>query len=202
LAREKLSILPRGLETEVFDLGHRNPDFWKKHGAQGKVVLYVGRISKEKELDFLAQVADRMKGDAGVTFAFVGDGPFLPELRQKVPRGIFTGALHGKELSQAYASADLFVFPSTTDTYGNVVIEALASGLPALVSDQGGPRELLRDPADGEVISGGSEAWERAIRRFLAPEGQLGDRAQRRKRTVAGRGWADAFTKFWTDGLL
>ena len=202
LAREKLNILPRGLETEVFDLGHRNPDFWKKHGAQGKVVLYVGRISKEKELDFLAQVADRMKGDAGVTFAFVGDGPFLPELRQKVPRGIFTGALHGEELSQAYASADLFVFPSTTDTYGNVVIEALASGLPALVSDQGGPRELLRDPADGEVISGGSEAWERAIRRFLAPEGQLGDRAQRRKRTVAGRGWADAFTKFWTDGLL
>ena len=143
-----------------------------------------------------------MKGDAGVTFAFVGDGPFLPELRQKVPRGIFTGALHGEELSQAYASADLFVFPSTTDTYGNVVIEALASGLPALVSDQGGPRELLRDPADGEVIAGGAEAWERAIRRFLAPEGQLGDRAQRRKRTVAGRGWADAFTKFWTDGLL
>lgn len=90
-----------------------------------------------------------MKGDAGVTFAFVGDGPFLPELRQKVPRGIFTGALHGKELSQAYASADLFVFPSTTDTYGNVVIEALASGLPALVSDQGDPGNSCATPPTG-----------------------------------------------------
>jgi glycosyltransferase involved in cell wall biosynthesis len=202
LTREKLTILPRGLETEVFDLRHRDPEFWKRRGARGQVVLYVGRISKEKELDFLAQVADRMKGDAGVTFAFVGDGPFLPELKKKVAGGIFTGALHGQELSQAYASADLFVFPSTTDTYGNVVIEALASGLPALVSDQGGPRELLRDPADGEVISGGAGEWERAIRRLLASGGQMDARAQRRERTVAGRGWGDAFTKFWGDGLL
>jgi len=202
LTREKLTILPRGLETEVFDLRHRDPEFWKRRGARGQVVLYVGRISKEKELDFLAQVADRMKGDAGVTFAFVGDGPFLPELKKKVAGGIFTGALHGQELSQAYASADLFVFPSTTDTYGNVVIEALASGLPALVSDQGGPRELLRDPADGEVISGGAGEWERAIRRLLASGGQMDARAQRRERTVTGRGWGDAFTKFWGDGLL
>ena len=202
LAREKLTILPRGLETQVFDLQHRDPDFWKRRGAQGQVVLYVGRISKEKELDFLAQVANRMKGDVGVTFAFVGDGPFLPELKNKVARAIFTGALHGRELSQAYASADLFVFPSTTDTYGNVVIEALASGLPALVSDQGGPRELLRDPADGEVISGGAGEWEKAIRRFLASSGSIDVRAQRRERTVAGRGWEAAFARFWGDGLL
>jgi glycosyltransferase involved in cell wall biosynthesis len=202
LSREKLEILPRGLETEVFDLRYRDPEFWKRRGGRGQVVLYVGRISKEKELDFLAQVADRMKGDAGVTFAFVGDGPFLPELKKKVAGGIFTGALHGQELSQAYASADLFVFPSTTDTYGNVVIEALASGLPVLVSDQGGPRELLRDPADGEVISGGAGEWEKAIRRLLASGGQMGARAQRRERTVTGRGWGDAFARFWEDGLL
>lgn len=202
LAREKLSILPRGLETEVFDLRHRNPDFWKRRGAQGQVVLYVGRISKEKELDFLAQVADRMKGDAGVTFAFVGDGPFLPELKRKVVGGIFTGALHGPELSAAYASADLFVFPSTTDTYGNVVIEALASGLPVLVSDQGGPRELLRESADGEVISGSAGEWVKAIRRLLASGGEMSARVQRRKRTVVGRGWGHAFTQFWGDSLL
>ena len=145
LAREKLSILPRGLETEVFDLRHRDADFWKKRGARGKVVLYVGRISKEKELDFLAQVAERMKGEPGFSFAFVGDGPLLPELKKKLPQAIFTGSLHGRELSAAYASADVFAFPSTTDTYGNVVIEAMSSGLPVLVSDQGGPRELLRD---------------------------------------------------------
>jgi len=202
LPREKLAILPRGLETEVFDLRHRNSEFWKKRGARGKVVLYVGRISKEKELDFLAQVAERMKGDAGVNFAFVGDGPFLGELKKKLPQAIFTGPLHERDLSEAYASADLFVFPSTTDTYGNVVIEAMASGLPALVSDQGGPRELLRDPADGKVVPGGVGEWEKAIRGVL--EDGAGDegRRLRRKRTVEGRKWEEAFARFWGNGLL
>ena len=199
LPRKKMSILPRGLETEVFDLRHRDPDFWKKRGIRGKVVLYVGRISKEKELDFLAQVAERMKGEDGMKFAFVGEGPFLAELRKKLPQAVFTGPLHGRDLSAAYASADLFVFPSTTDTYGNVVIEALASGLPVLVSDQGGPRELLRNPADGEVVSGGVAEWESAIRRVLCKEG---DRRARRERTVVGRKWEDAFRRFWEEGLL
>jgi glycosyltransferase involved in cell wall biosynthesis len=202
LALEKLAILPRGLETDVFDLRHRNPEFWKKRGARGKVVLYVGRISKEKELDFLAQVAERMKGDKGVSFAFVGDGPFLPELRKKLPQAIFTGSLHDKELSAAYASADLFVFPSTTDTYGNVVIEAMSSGLPVLVSDQGGPRELLRAGEDGEVVTGGVGEWEKAIRRLLQAEGGEEVRSRRRERTVAGRKWEDAFRRFWGDSLL
>ena len=202
LPRDKLAILPRGLETEVFDLRHRRPEFWKKRGARGKVVLYVGRISKEKELDFLAQVAERMKGDAGVSFAFVGDGPFLPDLKGRLPQAIFTGPLHQQDLSEAYASADLFVFPSTTDTYGNVVIEAMASGLPVLVSDQGGPRELLRDPADGRVVSGGVGEWEKAIRGVL--EDGAGDegRRLRRKRTVEGRKWEEAFARFWGEGLL
>jgi len=202
LPREKLAILPRGLETDVFDLCHRDPEFWRKRGARGQVVLYVGRISKEKELDFLAQVAERMKGDGGISFAFVGDGPFLPELRKKLPQAIFTGPLHNRELSTAYASADLFVFPSTTDTYGNVVIEAMSSGLPVLVSDQGGPRELLRDREDGEVVTGGAGEWEKAIRRLLQADGGGGARSRRRERTVEGRKWEDAFARFWGEGLL
>ena len=202
LSRDKLCILPRGLETTAFDARYRQPDFWRQRGAKGRVVLYVGRISKEKELDFLAQVAERMKGDPSVTFAFTGDGPFLPELRKKLPHGIYTGALHGEDLSRAYASADLFVFPSTTDTFGNVVIEAMASGLPVLVSDQGGPRELLRSPADGEVVGGGAAEWVTAIRKGLASHQDEGERMARRERTVAGRSWEDAFRKFWSDGLL
>jgi glycosyltransferase involved in cell wall biosynthesis len=202
LPREKLVILPRGLETEVFDLRHRNPEFWRKRGARGKVVLYVGRISKEKELDFLAQVAERMKGDTEVQFAFVGDGPLLAELKKKLPQAIFTGPLHHQELSTAYASADLFVFPSTTDTYGNVVIEALSSGLPVLVSDQGGPRELLREPEDGEVVLGGIGEWERAIRRLLQADSGEAVRSRRRERTVGGRKWEDAFQRFWGESLL
>jgi len=202
LSKEKLAILPRGLETEVFDLRHRHPEFWMKRGARGKVVLYVGRISKEKELDFLGQVAERMRGNPGVSFAFVGDGPFLPELKSRLPQAIFTGPLHGQELSQAYASADLFVFPSTTDTYGNVVIEAMASGLPVLVSDQGGPRELLRDPSDGRVVSGGVREWQKSIQEIL--EDGVGEEGKRlrRQRTLKGRKWEEAFARFWRDGLL
>ena len=181
---------------------HRDPEFWRKRGAHGRVVLYVGRISKEKELDFLAQVAERMKGDGGISFAFVGEGPFLPELKKKLPQAIFTGPLHNRDLSTAYASADLFVFPSTTDTYGNVVIEAMSSGLPVLVSDQGGPRELLRDPEDGEVVSGGAGEWEAAIRRILANGEAAETRKNRRERTVVGRKWEDAFRRFWGEGLL
>ena len=84
----------------------------------------------------------------------VGDGPYLRELRQKVPGACFTGYLRSAELAAAYASSDIFVFPSTTDTFGNVVLEAKSAGLPCVVSDQGGPCELVRNGIDGFVTKG------------------------------------------------
>lgn len=203
LGRDKLAILPRGLDTKLFSTAHRQDDFWRRKGATGKVALYVGRISKEKELEFLARVAGKIGENAGITFAFVGEGPFLRELEQKVPRGIFTGVLQGEELGRAYASADLFVFPSTTDTYGNVVVEALASGLPVLVSDQGGPGELLRDARDGErVVTGDVGKWVAALLKVAGKDNGVEVRQARRERTIAGRGWTDAFRSFWKDALL
>ena len=203
LAREKLAILPRGLDTELFSTSHRQEGFWKSRGAKGKVALYVGRISKEKELEFLSRVAVQVEKSGGITFAFVGEGPFLAELKQKIPQGIFTGVLHNQELGQAYASADLFVFPSTTDTYGNVVVEAMASGLPVVVSDQGGPGELLRDSRDGEkVVTGDVAKWVSAILRVAGNVNNMEIRQERRDRTIAGRGWHDAFQSFWKDALL
>ncbi|NBT24229.1 glycosyltransferase, partial [bacterium] len=102
-----------------------------------------------------------------------------------------------------YASADLFVFPSTTDTYGNVVVEAMASGLPVVVSNQGGPAELLRDPQDGEKVMAGDLAnWSAAIQRVAGRENGPEERTKRRERTVAGRSWHDAFQTFWRDALL
>lgn len=203
LAREKLMILPRGLDTDAFSTRHREAQFWKKRGALGKVILYVGRISKEKELEFLARVAESISPEAGLTFVFVGEGPFLGELKKKIPQGIFTGVLHGLDLSKAYASADLFVFPSTTDTYGNVVVEAMASGLPVVVSNQGGPGELLRDEQDGEVAATGDvAAWVAAIERQILRSAEPSSREKRRERTISGRSWQDAFTAFWKEGLL
>ena len=81
----------------------------------------------------------------------VGHGPYSEALAKSLPEAFFTGYLAGEELATAYASADMFVFPSTTDTFGNVIIEAQASGLPVVVSDSGGPKELVEDGANGLI---------------------------------------------------
>ena len=148
----KLSILPRGVDIKLFDPARRDKEFWKSRGAKSGafLILYVGRISKEKDLDVLVEVSQQF-GRQHVQFAFVGDGPYLDELKKLMPNAIFTGYLTGESLAIAYASASVFVFPSTTDTYGNVVVEALASGLPCLVSNVGGPEALVRHGATGFV---------------------------------------------------
>jgi len=195
----KLEILPRGLDTELFNPKHRQENFWKKHGARHPVLLYVGRVSKEKELAFLAEIFNELRA-AGVKcdLAVVGDGPYLDEMKQVSPEAIFTGILTGLELGQAYASADIFVFPSTTDTFGNVVIEAQASGLPVLVSDVGGPRELVSTEEQGKVLpAGNKQAWIGAVRDLLgkpiARERIMAHVSQLRE----NRSWDQAFRQFW-----
>src|SRR6185295_10142653 len=86
-----------------------------------------------------------------LAIAIVGDGPYLKELRALLPEAASTGYLAGLELARAYASSDLFVFPSTTDTFGNVILEALASGVPCVVSDQGGPKDLIEHGRTGFI---------------------------------------------------
>jgi glycosyltransferase involved in cell wall biosynthesis len=148
----KLRILPRGLDVSLFNPRRRVSGFWAPYGLNaGEVVLlYVGRVSKEKGLDMLESLSERLKG-LPARIAIVGDGPYRAELKELLPEAIFTGYLSGETLAEAYASSDVFLFPSTTDTYGNVVIEALASGLPCLVSDEGGPSGLVRHGQTGFI---------------------------------------------------
>jgi glycosyltransferase involved in cell wall biosynthesis len=203
IAPEKLAILPRGLETDLFNPKRRNAQFWTKRGAKGPVVLYVGRISKEKDLGLLVEV-DRLARSKGAEFqmAFVGEGPYRRELQELLPEAIFTGILTGPELGEAYASADIFIFPSTTDTFGNVVVEALASGLPVLVSDIGGPMELIEGPHMGAVLSANqAELWAEALNDYLKnplPRATLEKNAARMQ---AERSWDRAFDAFWETGL-
>ena len=142
----KLKIFPRGLDHQLFNPEQRNPAFWSKYGAatNGLVrLLYVGRVSKEKDLDVLAQAYRRLREEGlSIQLFVVGHGPYSETLAELLPDAIFTGYLKGKELAKAYASADIFVFPSTTDTFGNVIIEAQASGVPVIVSDSGGPKGI------------------------------------------------------------
>ena len=197
----KLKILPRGLDTRLFHPSRRDPKFWVSRGAEpGELImLYVGRVSVEKNLDVFAAAHDRARA-AGlpVRAAIVGDGVYTKTMQKLLPDACFTGYLGGEGLARAYASADMFVFPSTSDTFGNVVIEAQASGLPVIVSDQKGPQELVENDVTGFVTRGlDVEDLTAAILRLGrdAPlRARIGEAA---RRAVETRSWATAAEKFW-----
>lgn len=197
----KLKILPRGIDTELFSPARREKAFWDRFEGAGNELrlLYVGRVSKEKDMDVLAAAYRKLREEKlPVKLFIVGDGPYVKPLMELLPDAIFTGYLAGEELATAYASADLFVFPSTTDTFGNVIVEAQASGLPVIVSDLGGPKELVEDGVDGLVTKAhDAQDFAEAIRR-LTTNGPL--RAQmslRGREKVINRSWPNAFQKFW-----
>lgn len=154
---EKMEVFRRGVNQEKFNPSFNDKNFWKKYDPKynfEQVVLYVGRVAKEKDLDVFIEVYELMKNNPKVKFAIVGDGPYLKELKQTYEgKIIFTGFLEGEELSKAFASADFFLFPSTTETFGNVVLEAMASGLIPLVSDKGASKENIVEDITGFVIS-------------------------------------------------
>jgi glycosyltransferase involved in cell wall biosynthesis len=198
----KLKILPRGLDTELFTPARREAAFWEKFGAtNGQVrLLYVGRISREKDLDVLADAYRRLRDEGlPVQLFVVGHGPYSEALAQSLPEAVFTGYLRGKELATAYASADIFVFPSTTDTFGNVILEAQACGVPVIVSDSGGPKELVEDRTNGFITrSRDVDDFTQAIRSLAtdtALRERMGDAA---RKSVTDRSWPNAFRKFWS----
>jgi glycosyltransferase involved in cell wall biosynthesis len=164
-------------------------------------MLFVGRVSKEKNLDLLVS-ATRLIAESKtpVRPVIVGDGPYMAEMRRLLRDAIFTGYLDGEDLARAYASADFFAFPSTTDTFGNVVLEAQASGIPVIVSDIGGPRDLVSHGVDGYVTKGLDAAdLAEAIRKLAADpvlRKQMGEYGRTRVET---RDWNEAFERFWNE---
>ncbi|MEY2548967.1 MAG: hypothetical protein QOD64_1549 [Verrucomicrobiota bacterium] len=200
-APEKLKILPRGLDTDLFNPTRRDLKFWPGSGANGKEVrlLYVGRISREKDLDVLAAAYKKIrKAGHPVKLYLVGDGPYAEALAATLPDAVFLGYLTGEKLAKAYASADAFVFPSTTDTFGNVVLEAQASGLPVIVSDIGGPKELVDDGRTGFVTKAHDpDDFARAIERITGDASLRARMGEEARRQVIDRSWPGAFRKFW-----
>jgi len=198
---ERLKILPRGLDTDLFHPARREPAFFEKFGAcNGEVrLLYVGRVSREKDLDLLA-AAYRLLRDEGlpVQLFVVGHGPYSDAFAKSLPEAFFTGYLRGNELAAAYASADIFVFPSTTDTFGNVILEAQACGLPVVVSDSGGPKELVQDKGNGLITkSHDVEDFARAIRALVTNPALRERMGKSARNSVVDRSWPNAFGKFW-----
>ena len=173
LPLEKMKPLPRWVDTELFSPDKRIERYWLERGLSGRtILLYVGRVSREKGLDLLVESFCRLIDEgAELCLAVVGDGPYRTEMEQALAGypALFSGYLQGEELQIAYASADLFVFPSATDTFGNVVLEAQASGLPVIVSDAGGPRELMVSGETGMLFRAGEpDALTSVIRSMTA----------------------------------
>src|SRR2546423_2186646 len=197
----KLKILPRGLDTELFYPARRNAAFIEKFGTRNGDVrlLYVGRVSREKDLDLLAAAYRRLRNEGlSIQLFVVGHGPYAEALAKSLPEAFFTGYLEGTELATAYASADIFVFPSTTDTFGNVILEAQASGLPVVVSDSGGPKELVANGTNGLVTkSHDIEDFTRAIRALVSDPALRNRMAKSARSSVTDRSWPNAFAKFW-----
>jgi len=198
---EKLKILPRGLDTELFHPTRRDPAFFEKFGAtNGQVrLLYVGRVSREKDLDLLAEAYRRLRDEGlSIQLFIVGQGPYSQALSDSLPEAFFTGYLTGKDLAAAYASADIFVFPSTTDTFGNVIIEAQASGVPVVVSDSGGPKELVENNQNGVITkSHDADDLTRAIRELVLDSNRRRQMGSHARESVINRTWPNAFRKFW-----
>ena len=149
----------RGIDEERFHPSFRSQALRRSWGAEGRVVvLYVGRLVPYKGLEVFCGVYQRFAREGWLPrtrFVLVGEGGERRHLAERMPEAVFTGHLGGEDLSRAWASGDLLLFPSVTETFGNVVQEALASGLPAVVSDRGGCSELVRSARGGLVCPGG-----------------------------------------------
>jgi phosphatidylinositol alpha 1,6-mannosyltransferase len=159
----RLRLWGRGVDTERFHPRYRSQAWCEAIGVRQdeRVLLYVGRLAPEKRLDLLVEAIPTIPNTRLVV---VGDGPARPLLEQQL-RGAavhFAGYLRGEELATAYASSDLFVFPSDTETFGQVIQEAMASGLPVIAARAGGSIDLVHDGTTGRLFAPGSAVELRA----------------------------------------
>lgn len=195
--RSTLRLWPRGVETDRFAPARRSEP-WRAaqgFGPEDVVVAFISRLVKEKGLDVYADVLDRLQaGGLPVRALVVGEGPERDTLAARLPTARFTGHLAGDVLATAYASSDVFLFPSETETFGNVTLEAMASGVPPVVARATGSRSLVEDGKTGFVCTprdaqAFAEATERLVR----------DTALRHRMGAAARTAAEAYD--WHDVL-
>ena len=206
LETAKIKLLPRGVDSVMFHPRKKETSFWKKYGLKKNFTfLYAGRISREKNVEHLIESFLAMTEDQASlvesNLALCGDGPLLSELRNKYAQHktiCFTGCLESEDLAVAYASSDVFVFPSTTDTFGNVVLEAQASGLPAIVTHMGGPAEIVMHNGSGFIVDISYEqALSTAMEQLYTDDIMRGDMSHRALLNAEQRSWDSILDLLW-----
>lgn len=188
-------VLPHGVDPEAFHPRFRSAAWRAPFGTGKCILLYVGRLVWEKNLALLARVLpDLLARRPDVAFVFVGAGPAQAALQQRLPQAHFLGYQAGEALATAYASSDALVFPSATETFGNVTLEAMASGLACLVADAGGSADLVEHRVMGlKFAPSSAHSLADNLRELVA------DRSQRER--LAGRARHFAQAQQW-DGIL
>jgi glycosyltransferase involved in cell wall biosynthesis len=174
---QQVRRLPRAVDCDRFSPDRRDPALRAQWGAgpDDPVALHVGRIAPEKNLDLAVRAYRRLQqAHPRARFVWVGDGPERTRLQREHPDFIFCGVQHGNDLARHFASGDLFLFPSHSETFGNVTLEAMASGVPPVAFDYGAAREHLRDGLHGAAIDDGDDEG------FIAAAVDIGGDAQRR----------------------
>jgi glycosyltransferase involved in cell wall biosynthesis len=191
---ERTAVWSRGVDGARFSPAYRSSSLREQLGATDEtlVLSYVGRLAAEKglnvALDALALVEQARPGQ--VRFLVVGDGPFEPELRARaLPGMVLLGKLHGAALSEAFASGDVLLFPSTTDTFGNVMLEAMASGVPVIGADVGPTREQLQSGGGWLAAPGDPAAFASAIIALVDDRSRVREAAARATAIAAAKTW-------------
>lgn len=211
--KDRIGTLISGIDRDAFGSRFADRSIWKTLGIDPEIdtdgkrlkVLYCGRVSVEKNLPLTTKIWKRVSRQLETRgihadLVLVGDGPYRKqmELELKGMHAHFLGFKHGEELATLYASSDLFLFPSITDTLGQVVMEAQASGLPAIVSDIGGPKTIVRDGESGYVLPVGEiDPWVNAILELATKPEHASAMRDGAIRAMQGRDIRDSFLHFW-----
>jgi glycosyltransferase involved in cell wall biosynthesis len=205
---EVLRVWPRGVDAEQFSPSRASRNMRQRWQVDERrlAILYAGRLSEEKGLHLIAPIQRELyRRGIEHRFIFVGDGPMARELREACPDAMFLGSVPHGQVAVAMASADLFLFPSATDAFGNVVLEAQASGLPVLVSNAGGPQEQVVNGQTGMVCTAGEFAsFVDAIVALRHPIARRSMSVTARQFAM-GRDWPDALRPLigaWRESLV
>lgn len=196
---ERLMVVPRGVDTENFSPDKRDENLRQTWGAtpETQVLLSVGRLASEKNLDTVLRCYHSLQErKLPVKLVVVGDGPLRQGLERFAPDAVFTGTRTGLDLTRHYASADLFIFPSLTETYGNVTIEAMASGLAVVAYDHAAAGQLIVHGYNGMVLPQRNETQMFEAARQLVQDGALRARVRLGARqTAVDHDWSSVITR-------